>query len=188
MKSQLIICFLLALIRPALAQESSTSSSYKVIPIISKETFTLNSGGRALFGGKSRIDLTVELPANTVEWYYALTTTPEKAPAPTIGLAEQLIKYLTPAGIASSVMSALMTPNGTGTCDVYLFADQNNLNRFLGKQPQFSYLMSGTRQNFNQGAVQVRDAVKGSFFLGLRNPSGLSAVQITIEVCAIVKD
>src|SRR5579872_3373611 len=115
MKSQLTTFFLLALLRPALAQEPGTSS-YKVIPIISKETFTLNSGSRALLGGKSRIDLLVALPANTVEWYYALTTTPEKAPAPTIGLAEQLIKYLTPTGIASSIMSALLTPNGSGTC------------------------------------------------------------------------
>jgi len=187
MKSPLQALFLLSLIQPAVAQETNTPT-YKVVPIISKETFTLNSGGRAMLGGRSRIDLPVELPANTVEWYYALTTTPEKAPAPTIGLGEQLIKYLTPTGIAASVMSALVTPNGSGTCDVYLFSDQNNLNLFLAKQPTFSSVMSGSRQNFNKGAVQIWDVVKGSLFLGLRNPSALQAVQITIEVCAIVKE
>jgi hypothetical protein len=48
--------------------------------------------------------------------------------------------------------------------------------------------MEGSRQNFNQGAVQIRDSVKGKFFLGLRNPSALAAIQMTIEVCAIVKE
>jgi hypothetical protein len=111
MKILLTSLLLLALIWPADAQESNTS--YKVVSVISKETFTLNSGGRAMLGGRSRIDLPVELPANTVEWYYAVTTCPEKAPAPTIGLADQLIKYLTPTGIASSVLSAIMTPTGS---------------------------------------------------------------------------
>lgn len=31
------------------------SGHYKVVPLVTKETFTLNSGGRALFGGKSGI-------------------------------------------------------------------------------------------------------------------------------------
>jgi len=187
MKSILTSLLLLASIWPAFAQEPNTAT-YKVTPVISKETFTLNSGGRSMLGGRSRIDLLVELPSNTVEWYYAVTTSPEKAPAPTIGLADQLVKLLTPAGIASSVLSAIITPTGSGTCDVYLFSDQDNLNRFLAKQPRFSFLMEGTRQNFNQGAVQIRDSVKGRFYLGLRNPSAFAAIQLTIEVCAIVKE
>lgn len=177
----------MAVFRVAVAQESN-SSSYKVVPVITKETFTLNGGARAMMGGRSRIDLLVALPVNTVEWYYAVTTSPERAPAPSIGLAEQLIKLITPAGITTTVMSALMTPSGSGTCDVYLFGDQGSLNQFLAKQPNFASLMSGTRQNFNQGAVQIRDAVKGNLYLGIRNPSALAAVQVTIEVCAIVKE
>jgi hypothetical protein len=187
MKIHFLSILLLAVLRSAVAQESNTST-YRVIPVISKETFTLNGGGRALIGGRSRIDLLVELPAKTVEWYYALTTSSERAPAPNIGLADQLIKFLTPTGIASTVMSALMAPGGSGACDVYLFPDRGNLDRFLAKQPQFTYLMSGSRQNINQGAVQVRDVVRGNLFLGLRNPSALTAIQVTIEVCAIVKE
>lgn len=186
MKSLLIASFLLVLFRPAIAQESS-SSLYKVVPVISKETFTLNSGGRAMLGGRSRIDLPVELPANTVEWYYAVTTSLERTPAPSIGLADQLIKLITPSGIAESVLSAIIMPTGSGACDVYLFSDRDNVNRFLAKQ-QFACLMDESRQNFNQGAVRIRNAVKGDFILGLRNPSALAAVQVTIEVCAIVKE
>jgi hypothetical protein len=184
-----LLCFIIVLIViiPAKAQKTA-SPTYKVIPLTTKETFTLNSGGRALIGGKSRIPLLVELPPNTVEWYYAIVTTPEKAPPPAIGLADQLIKYLTPSGIASTFVSSLITQSGSGTCDVYLFADQNNLNTFLSKRGQAHCLMSGTRENFSQGAVEIRDAVQGNYFLGLRNPSGLAAVQITIEVCAIVRE
>ena len=34
------------------SHSSSHPRSYKIIPIVTKETFTLNSGGRAMFGGK----------------------------------------------------------------------------------------------------------------------------------------
>jgi hypothetical protein len=78
-------------------------------------------------------------------------------------------------------------PTGSGVCDVYLFSDRDNVNRFLLKQ-QFVCLMDESRQNFNQGAVQIRKAVKGNFILGLRNPSAMAGVQVTIEVCAIIKE
>ena len=164
------------------------SGHYKVVPLVSKQTYTLNSGGRAMFGGKSRNYLLVQLPPNTIEWYYALTTTPEQAPAPTIGLADQLVKYLSPTGLVSTVMSALITPNGSGACDIFLLTNQNDLNNFMAKQGQVPSLMSGTRQNFNQGVVQVRDALQGNYFLAMRNPSGISALKITIEVSAIVRE
>lgn len=88
----------------------------------------------------------------------------------------------------STVMSALITPNGSGACDVYLLTNQNDLNNFLAKQPRVPCLMSGTRENFNQGVVQVRDTLQGNYFLAMRNPSDIAAVKITIEVSAIVKE
>lgn len=48
--------------------------------------------------------------------------------------------------------------------------------------------MSGTRQNIIQGAVQIRDALQGNYYLAMRNPSSVSAIKVTIEVSAIVKE
>lgn len=84
---------------------------YKVVALSTKETFILNSGARSLIGGKSRTYLLVELPPNTVEWYYAVTTVPVKLPAQAIGLAEQLIKlFFSANGLASAVLCSLIIP------------------------------------------------------------------------------
>jgi len=113
---------------------AQTTAAYKVIPLITKESFYLNGGGRALLGGKSRNYLMITLHSNTVEWYYAVTTTPNQSQTPDIGLTNQLVKLLTPSGIVSSLVSSLIAPTGAGVCDIYLFADQNELNKFVGKQ------------------------------------------------------
>lgn len=166
----------------------SLPHSYKIIPLVTKETFTLNSGGRSIFGGKSRNYIPVQLPPHTVEWYYAVTTTPEQVPAPTINLAEQLIKFLTSSGLMASVIGSLMIPRGSGVCDVFLLHSKKDLNTFLAKKGNVTSLMSGTRQNFNQGAVRINDDLSGNYFLAMRNPSAFSAVKITIEVSALVRE
>jgi hypothetical protein len=167
----------------------TNNGNYKVVPIVTSHDFYLNGGARAAFGGKSRVYLMVTLPPNTVEWYYAVTTTPGKGQGPQIGLAGQLAKLLVPGGgLASIVLSSLIAPTGSGVCDVYVFSDQGNLNRFIEKTENYTSLASAMRENFRHGVVQVRDAVQGSYFLGLRNPSGMSGINVTVEVTAIVKE
>ena len=186
MKKLFFLLLLAAQTQLSFSQPSNTG--YKVVPLITKESFYLNGGARAAFGGKSRTFIMVTLPPNTVEWYYAVTTTPKEAPPAEIGLAGQLIKYLTPGGIASSVLSSLIAPTGAGVCDMYLFSSQPDLNRFLAKQEPITSLMSAMRENFRQGVVQIRDATQGTYYLAMRNPSGASGINITIEATAIVKE
>jgi hypothetical protein len=167
-----------------------SQSAYKVVSVISTENFYLNGGTRALLGGKSRTYLMISLPANTVEWYYAVTSTPNQNQNQSIGLATQLIKLVDPAaGIAANAISSIIAPTGAGVCDVYLMSDQNSVMRYVNKQPgQVSAIMSGSRENFREGVVDIKDALQGTYFLVLRNPSASQGINISIEVAAVVRE
>jgi len=168
----------------------TTSPAYKVVSVISKESFYLNGGARAMVGGRSRTYLQVTLPPNTVEWYYALTSTPNQGQNSSIGLASQLLKLIDPVGgVAESAISSIITPTGAGVCDVFLMSDQNSVMRYVNKQPgQPQTIMSATRENFRQGVVNVKDIISGTHFLVFRNPSAMQGINLTVEVAAIVRE
>jgi hypothetical protein len=39
-----------------------------------------------------------------------------------------------------------------------------------------------------EGTVQVRDAISGTYYLALRNPSGMGGITITVEVGVVVRE
>jgi hypothetical protein len=154
---------------------------------MTEEKFYLNSGARADFGGKSRETFPVNLPPNTVEWYYAYSSSAIQNQPQVIGLAAQLIHYLAPEeGILADAIAKLVTPTGAGVCDVYLLQDQVSVNDFVNKRGQFTYDPNGSRQNLNDGVVRIKDALKGPYILGIRNPSAFGAVNVNIEIAAVV--
>lgn len=154
---------------------------------MSEQRFYLNGGARADFGGKSRETLLVNLPPNTVQWYYAYTSSANQNQTQSIGLAAQLVRYLMPdAGILAEVIAKIISPTGAGVCDVYLLKGQISVNDFVIKKGQFTYDLNGSRQNFKDGVVQIKDALKGPYILGIRNPSALAGVNVTIEIAAVV--
>jgi hypothetical protein len=160
---------------------------YKVVPVITSQSFFLKGGSRAMIGNSSRQALPIQLPANTVEWYYTITTTSNKKQSLNSDLTGQLEKLLIPElGISSTGLSALSVPGGSGVCDVFLMNNPNEVNKYVSKQPAAGFLMTDSRQNYISGVVQVKDFLYGSCFLVLRNPSSSQGLHVTVEVTAIV--
>jgi len=160
---------------------------YKAVPIMSEQRFYLNGGARADFGGKSRETLLVNLPPNTVEWYYAYTSSANQNQTQIIGVATQLIRFLPPEEeMLASVIAKLIIPTGAGVCDVYLLEDKISANDFVTKKGQFSCDLNGSRQNFKDGVVRIKYALRGRYILGIRNPNALEGVNVNIEIAAIV--
>jgi len=189
MKKPLLVLLLLYFSVTIFCQEQQTLT-YKVVTFMTNQSFYLNGGTRAFFGGKSRTYLLISPPPNTIEWYYAITTTQNEHQNVSIGLATQLMKLVDPTqGIASTALSSLIAPTGSGACDIYLINNQQMLNKFISKEYQTpSYVVSGTRENFKHGVVPVRDAIKGNYFLAFRNPSGSEGINVNVEVAAIVAE
>lgn len=162
----------------------------KVVSVMPQQTFYLNGGGRALLGGKSRTYFQIPLPKNTISWYYTFTTK-EGTSSSALNLVPQLSKYFDPTGLTSLTLSAILAPTGSSSCDIYLM-DRKNADAFLEKVDNwggsFSYTISGSRQNFKNGTVEINDKVNGVCYLGFKNPSSSTGINITFEVAAIVEE
>ncbi len=182
-----ILFLLLIFCKSSLSFSQSPKPAYKVVPVVTSHSFYLKGGSRALVGNSSRQVLPIELPANTVEWYYTITTTNNRKQSLNSDLTQQLDKLLaSDPGITFSTLSAISVPGGSGICDVYLMNNPNEVNKYVNKKPAASFLMNDSRQNYISGAIQVKDFVYGSCFLVLRNPSASQGLNVTVEVTAIV--
>src|SRR5436305_2103109 len=130
----------------------STKPNYNVIPIVSSHSFYLKGGSRATVGNSSRQVVRIDLPANTVEWYYTITTTNNKKQTLRSDLTEQLDKLLIPeTGITSDALSTIAIPGGYGLCDVYVMTNPNEVIKYVNKRPAASFLMNDSRQKYTSG-------------------------------------
>lgn len=163
----------------------ASKQDYMVVPIISQQSFYLKGGSRAMGRSGSRQVLQINLPANTVEWYYTVTTRSHRGQFSNSDLTGQLVKLVDPKrGIAPK--ASVSVPDGTGVCDVYLMTNPNEVNRYVNKLPAVSFLMNDSREHYISGAVPVKDFLDGSCFLVIRNPSSSRGINVNIEVTAIV--
>ncbi|HYC28095.1 MAG TPA: hypothetical protein VEB42_04750, partial [Chitinophagaceae bacterium] len=122
---------LLIFLTVALASVSfSQQPARKVVQVVSQQNFFLNGGVRSAFGGKSRTYFEVQLPPNTIEWYYIVTTYPSENKT-SLNLAQQLTKLLA-SGVTSILASAILAPTGSNSCDVFLM-DHRNAEAFVQK-------------------------------------------------------
>jgi hypothetical protein len=178
---------LLIFCKSALSFAQITKPVYKVVPVVTSHSFFLKGGSRAIIGNSSRQVLPIELPANTVEWYYTVTTTTNRKQSLNSDLTGQLDKLLVrDLGITSNAFGTISVPGGSGICDVYVMTNPNEVNKYVNKRPAVSFLMNDSRQNYISGVIQVKDFLYGSCFLVLRNPSASQGLNVTVEVTAIV--
>jgi hypothetical protein len=153
---------------------------YMVVPIISQQSFYL----KGTFNSSRQV-LQINLPANTVEWYYTVTTRKGPGQFTNNDLTGQLVKLVDPdRGITNK--ASVHVPVGSGVCDVYLMTNPREAKKYVNKRPADSFLMNDSRENYISGAVMVKDFLDGSCFLIIRNPDSNRGVSVNIEVSAVV--
>jgi len=188
MKKILFFISLTIIIFPSFGQQIEKK---KRVVSLAKETLVLNGGVRSAFGGKSRTAITIDLPPNTLEWYYVFSTSPVGGQNKALNLVPQLTRLIDPMGVSSLVASAILAPTGSHVCDIYLM-DQLNSNSFLQKLDnsgrQISCIESGKTENARQAVIQIKDVRAGRWFLGFKNPSETEGIVVNVEVAAIVEE
>lgn len=165
----------------------------KAVPVITQQTFYLNGGIRSQFGGQSRTIYQINLPVNTMAWFYTLTTQPEQSNnSLPLNLVSQLSQLLTGSNLLSSLATEIVTPQGSGACDTYLFQNEQNALAFRDKVDLrggiFYSIMTGSRTNFLNGTVEIPGTGQMVYFLGFKNPSGTQGIKVTFDVAAIVEE
>ena len=157
--------------------------------IVQNRTISLNGGANASFGGKSRTIIPIVLPVNTTSWYYSFSTSTGISGLQLFAQLSSLAA--SPLGITKNAINSIKVPEGNSGLDVFLF-DQKSSDLFIQKVDlnggSYSYLREGLVTNTNQAVVSINNALHGTYYLGLRNPSTFTGIHITIEVVAVVQD
>jgi len=156
---------------------------FEVVSLIENQKFTLNSQSR--IGGTTRSYLFINLPPNTVSWIYMLTTSKSSTPA-ALNLLPQVLNLIPNMGLTSTLLSSLTFPTGESSINTYII-NKDQIANFNNKS-EFNYYPPASRQAFNSGPVKVDYPFNnGQYYLGIDNPSAISAVNISIDVIALVK-
>lgn len=165
------------------------NEAYKVKEITKNQHFFVNSGSNAYFkGGKSRVALPFVLPANTVKWYYSISSFRDndvvESTSSQINLVSDLTKLIDNSGSLGFAIDQLGNPPGANYCDVYLL-DHANLNVFLSKG-DFRYYTIGTRENIIAANVEVNSTASEQMYLGIKNPDSTHGINVLVSIAAIV--
>ena len=168
----------------------SYREKYKPVKVHSPQKFYLNSTSNQKFkGGKNRVLLPVVLPSNTVSWYYEYAVSRESdyinRVQKSMNLMGQLSKLIDQSGFLQFTINQIGRPPGTNIADIYLL-DSEGINYFIaGYDP--NYYTEGSRENFQDGVVEISSMLQEGLHLGLQNQDKWHGVNIAIEVVAIVK-
>lgn len=159
--------------------------------VVDKHTFIVHSQTYSIISDDYRSVVRIELPPNTIEWFYTvstfnLQTTNQSAGSLFSGLASLAGKADPVAGIALSALSSQVSTISESECNIYLLdgVEKNNFMNYNG----FKYYELGTRNRFNGGTVAIRSKnfLSGTFYLGFENPKLKDGVKIELEVVALV--
>lgn len=166
-----------------------SQSSDSVITLIQERHIALNSGSRSLLGGKSRTYIKVDLPEHTKRWFYSFSTSSDYSGTNALNLALQVAGIVSSQGSLSNLVSYIKVPTGTGSADI-LLCDYENINKFMNKDDYWGksifHYTEGSVENTKDAVIAIDDVTSGTVYLGLRNPGSVDAIDIRIEVVAIV--
>lgn len=183
MKNQLLSLLAFCAAFQANAQESK--QDFMAVPIISQQSFYLKAASPGSKNSGSNQVLQINLPANTVEWYYTVTTKPGRGQFSNNDLTGQLVKLVDPQrGVPSK--ASVHVPAGTSVVDVYLMTNPPEAHNYVNKRSADGFLMNDSREHYVSGAIPVKDYLDGSCFLVVLNPGSANGVNVNIEVTAIV--
>lgn len=163
---------------------------YEVVSIQEPSDQWVNS--KTSLTGTTRITIPVNLPSNTVEWFYIVSASRRKEDIQANLKNTSLVKDLSKAllGVSSAAMvlnlglDLITRPPGSDYCDVFLI-DHDNYRNFLSKL-QFTQYTEGTRTNITSARVKVTGSTQGQYYLGIRNNDLSNGIDVGIEVAAIV--
>lgn len=172
----------------------------KPFKVLDSEISYINStSNESLKGGITRLIKPVELPQNTVEFYYTFAAFRNKEDLQKVAnkfnlfsqlssLVEQNGQQFAAVGTASKIAIELLnSPPGSDYCDVYLLpSDQDWL--FLSKG-QFKFYVEYSRLNQVSGVVKcipIKNVNK--YWLGFINNDLMHGINIRVDVVALVED
>lgn len=177
---------------PSVAQEYIQTP----VSIIPRTTYLLNSRTNALVGGKSAVAIEIELPENTLYWYYSVShfnseiaaEKAEKQP----DLFQKLQQVLYRKDTIGNQEHIKMGVPGNISGNTYLLSDSVSVDLLLNNlrigKPRYSNTFSRLLKNDHVVRISSPKYSKGKQYLAITNPATLDKIYTSIEVVAIVAE
>ena len=186
---KLLLLFLILMSISVKSQIKSTN--LKTVNIIPPRDFYLNSTLRTdLLGGRRTHFVRVQLPPNTIEWYYAFSVRATENDRAFLNITNQLTNIIDRTGLASVALGALYTPPGSYACNSYLLAGLNSAQNFANGNNNWkhyqTYQLTSTRNGVN--SVKESQFLSGTWYIGFQNSLDTQGINVTVEVVAIVEE
>ena len=132
---------------------------------------------------KSPIVFPVQLPHNTVEWYYRVSVSRDKEHKNAVDLASKLNHLIAQTGGLNFGPGHLALQPGEGYCDVYIM-NKESANHFeTGGEYKYSI---GSSRHIQSAITKVYGGSSGPVYFGINNPNLGQDVTILLECVAIV--
>ncbi|MCF6240128.1 MAG: hypothetical protein L3J74_02135 [Bacteroidales bacterium] len=159
---------------------------YEVQTIVPLSVYYINSGSNATFlGGKSRITFPVNLPKNTIEWYYQFSAAKNQDEIELSNLTKQLSGIVSDSETIDINTDNLIQPYGRVYCDVYLLDEQNSF--LFERKKSYRYIPEGSRRNSKAGIVKLPFENTTEYYIGIRNPASIKGINVNFEAAAIIQ-
>lgn len=173
--------------------ENVLAQKEELIPIINHQVISLDSRGSTFFSGKSTEVIELDLPINTIRWYYRVYNVNQKELvqkyAPNISFIDQISDKLNKVGI--NITTPTIPTALKNKLSVYLLKDSSHINLF---KTQFSDLKLSYLEEFSiiqqsAGWKEVCDPqyISGKQYIALANHGNLTSTHVVVDIVAICK-
>ena len=148
---------------------SNLVKTFKLVPLIKETQFNVHS--RTNIGSDNQHS--IELPENTIEWYYAFSCVAIENKNTPLGFIAAVSSYFDPTkGLASEALKNFAAPSGYEDCNVILYDE--------------SGMICNSRMNLMQGVVDEKKNVSGTYSLNFENPALTQGISVNFEAFAII--
>lgn len=171
-----------------------SQSTEVAVTVLQPQVFFLNSSLNIT--GQTTLVLDVDLPENTIKWYYTYSASRSaeqiKQAKSQFALLSQLTRIIDKTGTTAKALNLLNTPPGNDYSNVYLLPSKKDADNFDKEftLKGFSCVRESSRENYVSGTVEVLNPsyCRSRQYLGIQNPSTTYGISVVIEVVAIVKE
>lgn len=149
---------------------SNLVKTYKLVPLIKETQFNVHS--RTNIGSDNQHPIEIQLPENTIAWYYAFSCVAIENKNTPLGFIAAVSSYFDPTkGLASEALKKFAAPSGYEDCNVILYDESGKI--------------CNSRMNLMQGVVDERKNISGTYSLLFENPALTQGISVNFEAFAI---
>ena len=137
------------------------------------EDYKMNVKARGNLMNENFSKVQIQLPENTVSWYFSFNCVEKKENNAALGLFKALLKFFDPTkGLASDAIDQIMQPKGSVDCNVWL-------------EDEYGNRLATKITHLTDGKMEEKQYINGTYYLVFENPFFARGISINLDIVAM---